>query len=66
VGQLLAESDPSVMSSSARLAELGAILAVGVRRLVLTRQNSLAAAGGSEAQCDAVKEHDHEPAEAAR
>lgn len=66
VGQLLAESNPDMMSSSARLAELGAILAAGVRRLALSCQESLARIADFEAQCDAVKAHDQEPAEAAQ
>ena len=46
--------DPAAMPPAARIAELGAILAEGYRRLRLNRQNCLAASRESEPSCDPV------------
>lgn len=45
-------ADPASMAPRARLAELGALLARGFRRALLSRANGLAAGAGAERPCD--------------
>ena len=51
-GTAVRRYDPAAMAPTARIAELGAILAAGYRRLRLNRQNCLAASRESEPSCD--------------
>ena len=54
---------PSLMTPAARIAELGAILATGYRRVRLSREKSLAESAEPEAPCDqAVDGNGAEPA----
>jgi len=47
--------DPSTMTPDQRLAELGAILAIGVRRHLVSRETELDVATEDEPTCDAVR-----------
>jgi len=44
----------SQMTSAARLSELGGLLALGFRRLLVSSQNQLAEWGDAERSCDSV------------
>ena len=46
--------DPAAMTPTARLAELGALLATGLRRMRLSRETGLAEDGERERPCDSV------------
>ena len=49
---------PSQMTSAARLSELGGLLALGFRRLLLSSQNQLAEWRDAERSCDSVDRHE--------
>ena len=49
---------PSQMTSAARLSELGGLLALGFRRLLLSSQIQLAEWGETERSCDSVDRHE--------